>query len=309
MLVTHRAVGDPYIVFAAASLAFLFRALIVLYIRNSYFPSIPPWLLAGSLVVLGPAHPMLWILSGPSVLEAAIVSGQTFLLAGLFFALPAIDGSDRSAWRLALVGGLWALALGSRLALVGTVAVLAFSIVVALVREEQGRYSRKAAAIYASTFVLPPAIGVGLLGLYNYARFGNFLETGYQFVLSGVDFNHLAEKGQVFNVAYLAPNLLYYAVTPVRPISLFPLIKRYVGIGPHSPCSWDGLKSRNLTRLRTLQACSLPYPSSYSPAFLSRVWPVGRCQTMQQMGRAQSLANWIVRGDSAGLRSFFFSRL
>ncbi len=232
MLVSHRAVGDPYIVFAAATLTFLFSSLIVLYLRRSYFPSLPAWLLAGSLIVLATAHPLLWVLSGPAIYEAAIVSGQAFLLAGLFFALPAIDGSDRRPWRLALAGGLWALALGSRLALAGAVAVLASGTVMALFRKGRGQDSRKAAAVGAAAFVLPFIFGLGLLGVYNYVRFGSMLETGFRFALTPVDLTSLAEKGQLFNVAHLAPNLLYYAVTPVRPISLFPLIKPVRGEWP-----------------------------------------------------------------------------
>ena len=61
--------------------------------------------------------------------------------------------------------------------------------------------------------LLPLAIGAGLLGWYNWARFGSVLETGLRFQLSGI--NYLEYYNDVFSTKYVLLNLRYYLFTPL----------------------------------------------------------------------------------------------
>ncbi len=88
---------------------------------------------------MGLANPLPWLLSRPAVYEAAIASGQFFLLGGFYWALTAFGDDDVKPNRLLLAGVFWSLAVGSRTSLIFAVAVfLAFTILrIGIVGEEQ----------------------------------------------------------------------------------------------------------------------------------------------------------------------------
>jgi len=223
-LATGNSVGDHQIVFVAVSGIFVFSLLILLYFRRRYYPTMPHWLLASSLVIVATAHPILWVLNWPNIHRAAIASGQAFLLAGLYMALPAMDGSRIQLWRLGLAGLLWVLAFGSRVTLIGAVAVLVIFTTISVLSREKSRRNWVVGAKRLFAFGLPFALGLFILGLYNNVRFGSFLETGFRYQLAN-DNNALMAQGKIFNLVYLPPNALYYSVAPLRTQSIFPFVK------------------------------------------------------------------------------------
>jgi len=224
-LTTMRHVGDEHIVFVAVSSIFAFSTLIILYIKKKYFPFIPGWLLATGILIVATAHPMLWVLNWPSIYPAAIASGQAFLLAGLYFAIPVIDASHRQLWRLSLIGILWALALGSRLTLIVAIAVLVIAIVINLFSRIESRHQLMGAVTRIAALGLPLLIGISLLGLYNHVRFGSVIETGLRYQLSKLDNLSIIEGGKIFSAAYILPNMIYYLIAPLQFRTSFPFIR------------------------------------------------------------------------------------
>ena len=218
-------VGDEHVAFVATTLAFLFTVLVLYRLRSYYFPNLPGWLMGVGLLVVAVAHPVLWNLSSPAIYEAAIASGQAFLLAGLFFALPAMAGRDPRWPEVALAGWLWGLAVACRLTLAPAVGVL----LTVTVSRWAGWGSRTTSwrALRRGLFalVLPAALVFGALAAYNYARFGSVTETGLKYQLQPRwDYTLLARTGGIFNLRYVAPNLLYYGFAPVRPRPEFPFL-------------------------------------------------------------------------------------
>jgi len=224
--VFRRPVGDEYIAFAASSVGLLFLTLMILRLHKLSFPGLPPWLLWATLAVVAVAHPILWNLSDPGVYEAAINWGQAFLLAGLFCALPIIDGSKESSKNLVLAGSLWGLAIASRFTLVIAVGVLTIGTVAGLNRTKR-RFLGRGGWLHASAaLALPLAVVVAVLGAYNYLRFGNVAETGLQFQMQiELDYTRLTDDHTMFNQGYFIPNAIYYSVTPVRLSATFPFLK------------------------------------------------------------------------------------
>lgn len=223
MFVTGHAIGDQYITFAGVAGVSLFAALILLHLYRSHFSSLPAWMLGVGIIVAGTAHPMLWALSWAAIYSAAISCGQAFLLGGLFFSLPAIAGSETRKWRFAVAGLLWALALGSRINLAGGVAVLTLASIWGILRRY--RPFARAAVERAALLLLPLGIAGVLLGYYNYVRFGSVIETGIRYSLNLRDQYYLMENGQFLNLAYFAPNVLYYLATPASKTPVFPFIR------------------------------------------------------------------------------------
>lgn len=225
--VTRREISDDQIVLFSVSLLSIMMLLILRYLHKKHLPGVPTWLYGAGILVAATFHPLLWILNSPDIYSAAISSGQAFLMAGLFFALPVLDGTHVKAWRLLLVGSFWVLAVASRLTLALPVAVLLLGILIRWVR--QARASKNWALLVPrlAAVGLPMLAGMLLLGVYNYARFGNFLDTGVNYALSPNDLLTSTPAGLVFNIRYTPANLLYHFFTPLRFLSTFPFIKPY----------------------------------------------------------------------------------
>ncbi len=226
---TGQRVGDEHLVFVAATVILVFSVLIVLDLRRASYPEMPPWLLGCTLLAVTTVHPLLWNLNRPAIHEAAISSAQAFLLAGLYFALPTIQGRETRAGRLALAGTLWALALASRLVLLGAVGALAVVTLWGWARARRGDGARRREARGLIGLALPIVAGLGLLGVYNSVRFGNPFETGVRYQLGVIDLNRLADTGFLFNVAYLPANTLYYLLAPLRFRFAFPFVRPVFG--------------------------------------------------------------------------------
>jgi hypothetical protein len=224
-LVTGQIVGDEHIVFVSICCIFLFSTLIIYHFKAKFFPSIPSWLLFVGVIIVATAYPILWVLSYPAIYPAAIAAGQAFLMAGLFFVLPVWDASGLQTWRLVTVGVLWAFAIGSRLTIVGAVAVLVIATAIALVSRADGRLRSEQVIKRLAALIFALGICICLLGLYNYVRFGNVFETGFRYQLTPIDMNKYLSDGRIFNIAFLVPNLIYYFLTPFRPIPQFPFIR------------------------------------------------------------------------------------
>lgn len=224
-LITGQTGGDEHIVFVSICCIFLFLTLIIYYFKTKFFPSIPGWLLFIGIIIVATAYPILWVLSWPAIYPAAIAAGQAFLMAGLFLVLPVWDGSRLQTWRLAAIGVLWGLAIGSRLTIIGAVVVLVIATIIALVSLAEGRLWSKQVGIRLAAFILAFGICFGLLGVYNYVRFGDVFETGFRYQLTPIDLNKYLSEGRIFNIAFFIPNLFYYFLTPFRPIPRFPFVR------------------------------------------------------------------------------------
>jgi len=220
-------IGDKSIAFLGISFTFLFSFLSILRVRRRYFPSIPAWLLGCSIILIATVHPMLWVLNPPNIYQAAIASGQAFLLAGVYFALPIWEGNGREMWRYCLIAVLWSFAISSRIVLGGAIGLLVAATVIMALLASKHKIRGKQAVSRVTALVLPLMLSVGILGLYNYTRFGDVLETGSRYQLSKTDLNQLAEEHQLISPGYMPANLIYYLVTPLRFKASFPFIRPY----------------------------------------------------------------------------------
>jgi hypothetical protein len=266
---TDVSIGDEQIVFAASNIALVFSALIVFSLRRRFYPSLPMWLLFASIFLVATAHPMLWILNTPKIYEAAIASGQAFLLGGLYFAIPAILGDQRQIWRLSLIGVLWTFALGSRLTLALAVAVMCIAVLGGGFSRINRRSGWQDALVRSGALLLPLLAGIALLGLYNYARFGDVLETGLRFQLTGVDYRHVFNEGGLFNVRYFLPNVAYYVLAPVTLSTTFPFVSPLWGTLPTVSSLLKGVGVPSVYHVENISGLLFSMPAIPFTAFLT----------------------------------------
>lgn len=227
----RESIGDQYLVFSFITGIILIQSLLIFHLWKRFFSDLTPWLLPPSMLAAGLICPVGWILSLPTVYNAAISGGAFFFLAGFFAAIKALDRSSISRWGLVTAGILWTAAVGSRITQilpVGFMTIMAI-ILVLYKQREKNPFSKSIPSILA----LAVPLGVGLTGLcwYNWARFGSIFETGITYQLAGPYLQKYQQD--LFSPVYILQNIYNYLLIPPKVKSAFPfLIPVYGNIKP-----------------------------------------------------------------------------
>jgi hypothetical protein len=85
-------IGDQYLVIAFVLGTTVLAAILITQIRARFFPRQPVWSAALPILSLGLGTPVMYMLARGAVYEAAIASGQFFLMAGLVAAWFGLSG-------------------------------------------------------------------------------------------------------------------------------------------------------------------------------------------------------------------------
>jgi hypothetical protein len=196
-------------VFATAGLGFALATL-RLILRQLEVTSIWMCVLAGLALALSNGVP--FILSTPSITEDVISGGLCFTMAGVWLASLALVSRQASLKRVALISLCFGLAAGSRPTLALT-SLLLIPVYLAL------RRTRSLKALLTA-LLLPIGTCLLLLLAYNQARFGQPLEIGARYTLSG--FN---PRGAPFDKPEsVLPGLWFYTFSLPRISALFPFL-------------------------------------------------------------------------------------
>ena len=220
-------IGDIYLVFAILSSIFILEILIILKLRELFFPDMPTWVISLSILVAGLAIPYAWMFNNPRVYDVAIGSGQLFFLAGFYLSITTLSKTTQPAYKLILIGSLWALTIGSRLTQLLLIGFMSLMIFIWITRPYfQGKATRNAIPLILAVG-MPIAIGSALLGWYNWARFGSVFETGFNYALAGPYLQSFAKE--FFLPIYIPQNLYNYLFNPVNIRGTYPFLKSTLG--------------------------------------------------------------------------------
>lgn len=192
----------------------LFLAIILFCAQRWAYPNAPGISIALFLLAALVNIPYVFMLSRNSVYETAIFAGQCFLFLGIAGWLAYLM-THQPPW-LVLAGSGYALAVGSRYNLALAVMVcLGFA---AWEFRRKGLWSRS--RLRRLLLLLAPLIFMGLLlTVYNYARFGNPLQTGLEFQLADPNFKRL-----YYSPGFILSNLYVYLFNPAAFRPSFPFI-------------------------------------------------------------------------------------
>jgi hypothetical protein len=196
-------------IFGIAGLAF---ALCTLRALLREFDMVPLWMgiLAGAVLVCSTTLPFL--LRRPAIYEEAIAAGFCFAMAAVLIAVRTIAQRRASLGRLVLLSLCLGLAAGSRPPLIA-MGLLIVPVFFAI-------RSTKPRRQLLIALIAPCAACVLLLLAYNMVRFGNPLEVGQSYTLSGYNPNGV----HFGSIGYMPPNLWFYGLAPPRPTVVFPFL-------------------------------------------------------------------------------------
>ena len=222
-------IGDQYLVFAAVCGLFIFQSLLIISIRERFFPTIPFWMVPLSIIFAGLIAPLPRLLTDGRVYETAISSGQCFFLAGLYFVITTLGEKDGPAWRFVLAGTFWALALGSRVTQILPIGFVMLMLTFFGVRTYIQTKSLPKAVHPLLMVGLPLALGIVLVGWYNWARFGSVSETGFSYALTTPNLQRYQDV--LISPLYILPNMYNYLAAPPKVNDVFPFLQSIRGRG------------------------------------------------------------------------------
>ncbi len=217
-------IADPYLVFAFTLGLFLFQSLLIIKLWSDFFSRLPAWTILMPIFLGGLVNPIPWLLSQPRIYEEAIVCGQFFFIAGIYFAYAALSKPSPSKPLMAMSGIFWVGAIGSRAFLFIPIAFLVFMILLRLCARNYRLQKITSETLFTIiAFGLPLLIGGILLGWYNWARFGSVFEFGFRYQITMLDLNKY--NNDIFSLADVPINLYVYFLNPPDVINTFPFIK------------------------------------------------------------------------------------
>ncbi|RPI80327.1 MAG: hypothetical protein EHM41_22945 [Chloroflexi bacterium] len=211
---------DPALVLGFTMVTTFFSILLVSAIWKRFRNILPGWIMAGGIFAAAVNVPLVWQLTRPGVYEAAIVSGQAFLMAGIYYGFCGLAEKRVSGWKLFLSGLAFTLAAGSRVNLAVSIFILSLAVCITLLRQSTITIQKRTKNILI--YLAPLAAGAALIALYNLARFGSPLEFGHRYQLTGPALP--GDYSRVFSLDYFIPNLYTYLFRPPELQLSFPFI-------------------------------------------------------------------------------------
>ncbi len=186
--------------------------MILIQIRDQFFPAAPSlslmiFILSGLVNI-----PFLFLLGRPEIYETSIIAGQLFLFLGLSSWMM-YTKTSKPVW-LVIVGLGWGLALGSRYNLAISILLFVGFTIIWIGRD--GKWEHFLSKLWP--LLVPLALCVLGLGIYNFARFHNPLETGLTYQLT-------LPMPRFYLASYIPSNLYAYFISPLTVVAKFPFIE------------------------------------------------------------------------------------
>lgn len=212
--------GSLIVIICYVGLSIIFLA-ILFQIWYRFFPSTPNFS-PGLFVLVGFINlPFIFLLGRPVIYETSVIAGQFFLLLGLLSWIIYTTNTDKFIWLFA-AGLNWGLAIGSRYNLAISVMVYVTFACIQIIHVNKGyQIWRKFALL-----LVPLALCIIGLGVYNFARFSNPLETGFTYQLSIPE-----AYSDYYSMSYLPSNFYIYFFYPMTTLAKFPFVLSTLPVG------------------------------------------------------------------------------
>ncbi len=202
-------IQDQFLVMIAVAGLAIVQAFLIHWLQKKYFPQIPGWIVLDLVLLSILNTPVFWLVNRPIVHEVPISAGQLFLILGLYTLIRGMESQKFKALLLALTGFFWGAAIGSRLDLV---IGIGWMVLLALLFQRFKANGRQPYLGGMIALVLPLILWGAGMAWYNYARFGNILETGHRYQLTGGALP--SNYSDIVSVSYILPNLYNLLARP-----------------------------------------------------------------------------------------------
>ncbi|GAB1469894.1 hypothetical protein MASR2M66_07710 [Chloroflexota bacterium] len=221
-LLLGTSIRDMYLVYFFLCGLLIFNSLIILKIWDLFFFDMPVRYVILSIFLIGLILPILWALNIPDVYEAAIGTGQFFLIGGIYFIILALEKDFHKGYLF--MGGLfWACSVGSRAINVFPIAFLTGLTLFWIWKIQNNARNWHEIIQLAGTLITPLIFGGLVIAWYNWARFDSPIEFGLRYQITIYNLNR--DSSIVFHPDYLPFNIYAYVFQPFEFISKFPFLQ------------------------------------------------------------------------------------
>jgi len=202
-------IDDQYILMFFYAGFVISLAMVLHWTRKTFFSKAPVWTELIFTLVGGLCVPVLWLMKEPNVYETSILGGQFFLILGLYAILRGMQKKEHKNFWFCLGSFIWGASVGCRMNNVAGIVLMIISISIFLLKDNKKEFFPR-----IFWLIFPLALWAVCLGYYNYARFGNFFETGHQFQLTGPAYS--SDFQDIFSIKYIIPNIYNMFFRPLE---------------------------------------------------------------------------------------------
>jgi hypothetical protein len=215
---TGKELGSTTAIFVFCTIGFLAASGVWLSLRRRYFPESATWLAVAGVLVLGVGTHLLALQRRPLVWELPIATGFAFTMLALAAVHWALHGR-RPVLAMGIAGLCLGLAVGARPTTLLGIGMLVPPLWCLWRRDETGGLWKRAALAGGATLTLCLAVVLA----HNAARFGNPLEFGQNYQLSGV----YESRVRHFHWSYMAHNFSIYFMHAPDWSGSFPFLRTW----------------------------------------------------------------------------------
>jgi hypothetical protein len=287
LALTGHYLSQKYAVVIFCSVGFLIGAALVWQIRRRYFAKIGTGVFLSLVLAVGTVNGAAFLVRRPEMYEVSISCAYAMVMAALWALWWALNSERRPLVWTALSSLFFGLAVAARPPFLFGAASLLIPVAY-LTRFSPDFRTRKFGGLKLGFAAFAPLVSIGMgLAVYNYLRFGNPLEFGIKYMMSG----NRVTNSFPFNWQCIWLNARLYLLLPTRLMAYFPFV-RGVQVPPlpqgyafvenpygiitnipflllacAAPLAWRQPRSEATRRLQ-LFACALAWVSLMSVAFL-----------------------------------------
>lgn len=216
-MISHLKAPDslPVILFLFGSL--IVSTLLLLDVRNRYFKNTPDWMLNFSILILGFSNLGPYLLRKPLMYEVALTCGLFFITLTIYFFSRILNGHYKHI-NFFLSGLFFILSIASRPTLIFCGVIISYLFYELIFKN---KFSFKLNLSRIICFFFPIVLISIALGYYNYIRFDNFFDFGFQYQIAPVS----KTRSDMFGVKYVLRNINYYFFCLPMFISEFPYVR------------------------------------------------------------------------------------
>lgn len=197
--------------------SFFFSILILLNVKNYYFPKVERWKLIVSTLVLGIANAAPYIVREDNGIYHVAIAGALFFVMGMIYFFSKSLKESLPQIKFIVLGSLFlGLAAGCRPGAIPCAIILPL---VFLELKKKKLEKEKLVKYFYAVFV-PFSICILLLALYNYIRFDNPFDLGGRYQLGVLN----CLNSEAFALDNLLPNIYFTFFHPFKFSSTFPYV-------------------------------------------------------------------------------------
>lgn len=204
---------------------FIWAMLILLHLKNKYFKDTPEWIFLLSVLVIAFCNIGGYLLRRPFIYEIAVSCGCFFTTSGIYFLCLGISSLKNKTVYFLLGSLLLGLSVGARINLILTgIIVIFFLIIMESIENISRKFKFKLSKdILALTF--PFILCISAIASYNYARFNNIFETGYNYQIGCLkESTNNDYRNIISSSGRLMKHIYFYLFKPILINNKFPFI-------------------------------------------------------------------------------------